>query len=364
MGYGRKRTHSRGRSVVRSKRNRSRSTTKSVPPKSRSRSVSHSIGKALSRRVRTGSWNGGVSKQVETDYSGGSLSYHKFIFGPRTYKRSGNMGAPIIYQTNSTQFWKSTALGQQIFCNSSPICTVAELEGCQLITSNANKAALAYTSGLNVTNNVIRPFITYVTSEWIIHNWTVKPVFIEIYDYVWKRDSDNPIYTTWNDLAAANANVLTGTAGYVATANTLPGYVPYDNPAFMQMVKICKRKKVFLQAGEMHIHRISAQYNKPWNPAYSIDTGNTQLRNWTAGVFVIAHAGMAAGATSGYDQGLVELATYQINRYHMRPVSATVPLLQQQTTVTAIAGAEEDIDEVVGQVVEAGVGFIAGKISL
>jgi hypothetical protein len=369
----------RGRSAMRTP-SRGRSRVRSRPPtysgkKARtgsSGSLAKRFGRSLSRRIRTGKWSVSRSPQAQSDfsYSGGSISYQYFKFGKKYSKFQGKAGAPILYQLNQDQVATAAAAGNQVLLFSGPLMGRSDMQGCQLVAFNAEKLAVGNTvSTTNNANN--RCFVKSVSSEWRVENLSVKPIEIEIYDYVMKRDTiDGPATIVGSDWGLeAQGNIVGGGVGYQALTYNLPGWVPQDNSTFNNHVKIIKRKKVWLQAGETHTHVMNAVYNKQIDPALwlttasGVNNGNNYYKGWTFGCFAIGKSGLYHGSTSGYDMHRATIGAYQITRYHLRPVTLNAAYVQQQSSITATVGNERIVDEVIGQIVEAGVGIIAGGLN-
>jgi len=293
-------------------------------------------------------------------YGGGTNSYQKIALGP--YKSPLSKGsAPVMIQSNSGVSL-AVPVGQQGILLPAVTCFRNALQSWETIVTNNHRAQIGNAVATGIIN--VRVFIKYITTEHRIENLTIRPMEIEIYDYVYKRDSPDTLGTTFTN-AVIYDNVGDRTdAPYQNAVSTLPGWKPTDSSPMNQYLKIVKRKKVWLQAGESHVHTVNTRYNKAWDPGMAAT--NAQVINYkgfTHGTFVIGMGCLSTGQTSGggiVDIGSTEFGIFSIERVAIRAQMTGLKQTQQYKGNAPIVGTEQFVDEVIGGIFRDGTGIIAG----
>lgn len=121
-------------------------------------------------------------------------------------------------------------------------------------------------------------------SKILLTNNTNQTMFVTLYDWVCRRDSNvaqTPV-DYWEDSVAASA---------AATDPTLLGTTPFDSDLFTSTFKVLKVTKIYLGAGEVCEHVKSIQLNKVYDDAiiaYTIG-GNQLFKGITHGTFMVSH---------------------------------------------------------------------------
>lgn len=359
MTYGsRKRSHNRAfGSIVASRFYGGGSGAHKKPMHSRGKS-----GKSTAKRVSTKTYTKKKAPGIQNDsYGGGATSYQKVILGPKLKAPKGT--APVMVHSNSSVLQVCTTR-QQAFVVPTASCGRASFQAWETILVNNLKASVGNAASTTILN--LKVFIRYITQEHRIMNCSIRPCQIEIYDYKYRRNSPDLISTTLSNASSADNTGDLTTGSWQASVATLPGWQPQDSSVFNQYVKIIKRRKVWLQAGESHVHVINTQYNKSMNPGLTgTSTQVLAYAGFTFGCFIRVLGSLSSGTTStGVDVGSTEIGVYTIERASLRGIQASLPQTQQYQGVNATTGTEEFVDEVAGQIYKAGVGFDIGATIL
>lgn len=319
------------------------------------------------KRVSAGTTRRGASSNsVNDSYGGGAVSYARMIFGPAKTPLATKLAAPLLIHSNQIVVG-SAAIGTQLILSPTASATRSSLQSWEGVIENNHKVQVGVAAAAPTVFVNTKVFLKYITQEHRIMNMSVRPVQIEIYDYTYKQSNGDTITQTLNNGSSADNTGDYNVAPWQNSAITLPGWRPTDSSVINQYIRIVKRKKVWLQAGESHIHVVSARYNKAWNPGF---TGTSvQMLNYkgfTFGTFVIAMGSLSTGTTSGVniDIGTCELGIYTIERASIRSQTTGLPQTQQYKGLNALTGVEKFVDEVVGGVFQDGLGIIAGAKAL
>lgn len=304
-----------------------------------------------------------VTKTVNTQndsYGGGAISYCKIKFGPKLKAPKGT--APILVHSNS-EVSAVANTGQQQFIVPAASATRSSWQAWESICANNLKATVGNAASTAIVN--VKVWCRYITQEHRFYNATIRPIMLEIYDYKYKKSSPDSVSTMLTNASSADNTGDLTTGNWQNSVRTFPGWQPQDSSVINQYIKIVKRRKIFLQAGESHIHVINVQYNKSFNPGFTGTTTQVQqFQGFTFGCFARIIGGMSGGSTSGYDIGSCEAYCFTIERASIRGISQSLPQTQQYQGVTTLSGTEQFVDEVKGGIVKSGVGELVGQIIL
>lgn len=366
MAYGRKRSFNRAFGTIAAHRFYGRPGSgghKQMSYKSKgAKRVKSGYGSSKSRTI---SKKG--AQQPNDSYGGGCYSYTKLPLGPKKGLPGIKGTAPLIVQSNSATSSLSP-VGQQFLLIPNATCSRSSMEAWQTIIQNNMRQQIGNVPGTGFAD--VKVHIKYVSTEYRFMNMTVRPIQIQIYDYVFKRDSLESLNTMFGSVSNFDAAGNIATGSWKALSSSLPGWKPSDSSAMNQFIKIVKSKKIWLQAGETHVHIINARYNRSWNAGIAnaqVGDQLTQFKGWTYGCFALGMAGLSVGDANAPtpDIGRAECGVYTIERAHIRPAASyALPQTQQYSGVVATSGVEEFVDEVFGGVWKEGTGILAATSRL
>jgi len=358
--HGRKRSYNRAFGAIAAHKfyGRGASPKKSMSSKKRTKT-----NKSYTKTKRTKS----VQPSGNDSYGGGVTSYQKIVLGPSKPPKFSKVSAPLVVNSNSA-ISGSSIVGRQLILQPAASTARSSLQAWEAIIQNNARQQVGNTPGTGFAD--VKVFLRTVSQEHRIMNMTIRPIQIEIFDYVFKRDSTDNIQTMLANASSYDAAGNIATAPWVNLTTTFPGWKPNDSTAFNQFLRIVKRKKVWLQGGESHVHIVNAVFNKSWN-AGMVHTNSGQMKSFkgfTFGTFIICLGSLSAGATTGSNQvdiGSSEVGCYTIERAHIRPMmSNALAQTQQYQGVAPISGEEEFVDEVYGGIWKVGTGILSATDKL
>jgi len=314
-----------------------------------------------------------VSKptMMNEDLAGGRFSYIKInnTHGGIRLKGGKFFGSVSTLQMNSTTNL-AVATGQQgwmdmEFCNYAQLALVAQQAETQVLSAINETGHVINLTGPNTTN----PYLISATMECFFTNASVHSVCIEMYDYKYRKDSNDGVAQMVSKSFDAGGQLQA--TNVIALSPNTPGYTLTDNSYACSKVKILKRSKFWLAPGETRAHKIFVKFNKCFDyQAYlaaeaSLPGYADNIKDWTVGCAIRVHTGCSAGSATGQDVGKCDIRAYHISRFKSRPILGISRnhVDQMKVNITGIpGGTERFISELAGQILTEGVGTLTNTL--
>lgn len=296
------------------------------------------------RRVKTKVYNG-------HGLTGQQTFMKHFMPGYKFNTKTTKLGGALTFLQNEASNY-SWNIGQQKYLDFTA-CITDDLQGLLQVWKNTMEHSVYNgTTNLGIQTND-RVFVTFADFECWMTNSSDIPTFIELYDYVCQRDNENQP----SEILNPDQQAFGPSGGFTSysLASSTVGVQPTDSNQLSVFYKIKKRTRIWLAPGETHIHKIRASFNKVYNN--EIAGNNVYVKGWTFGVMARCVCSVIGGATNGRDVGGGQISTYETTRIYGRGVFTSEPGMGGQYAITAVSGAEQFVNEEIGQVFKSGTGI-------
>lgn len=279
----------------------------------------------------------------------------------KIYRKVGAIGKWL--KNNQSVF--NCGNGEQIYFYDT-FATKAELDTCA--AAARNQLVVAASVNQNTQSNAgaaagTKVFIQYSMTECYFRNQSVTPIFLTIYPFYIRKDMSDGMYNLMiNDWAPDAAIDLNESNQITTNIYKQPGYKPFDNTQLCKNVKIKGTQKFFLQAGETVVWKTYSKFNKFYDPDTYTTGTPTDLRGWTHGLMFSAVGApvMQSDDATNCDFPTIRLSYNVVQRFSFRPaIAALRNHIDIQNNVSAFPQTKETaINEVIGQVFQAGTGIL------
>lgn len=287
---------------------------------------------------------------------------------------------PCVYQFNGAGKYTGSAntnlwVGIDNFNHQGGSSEVAR--NIQAIARNQIQAAMfpaGLTAGATVVTNVggqnvgasyttggaDRVFLTYSTHEYRVVNTTPFISEFVIYDVtVKKTNSINNNIATLVTTPGTEYSNASGASGQIANMHNAPGFEPTDHYNFTQFYNIKKRTCVWLNPGEVYIHKVFIKYknyisDNIFHPANASAIPLAVKDFDSYALFrVCAAPGVGSGNVNNAGEPAAQMVLEIIARYHFQPASLLSNKFHREVVATTdmnMSGNPETVDEQTGKV--------------
>jgi len=135
-------------------------------------------------------------------------------------------------------------------------------------------------SMLTTANKTATFLVESVKAEIMISNMSKATVYVDIYEYSYRKDSDN-------DISNLFTNGLQDAYGSTAVDRSTLFMTPFMSPRLTSAIKIDSVKRIELSQGASHIHKSVRKINRIWNEEDRYFSSSERIADWTTGTMFI-----------------------------------------------------------------------------
>lgn len=193
------------------------------------------------------------------------------------------------------------------------------------------------------------------------------PQIIEFYNVKCKRDCVSTMLSIMtNELGPLNSNKIALSTTAAIGQNWI---TPFMIPQAMLHWRVIKKTRIILAPGQMHVHKISFNWNKMYNTGMLNNTdegANTCYRGYTGGCYVRALGApvLDSGATGNSNYGQTSVAIMVEKRYNVRGLPIEQRHVDYFKNELPFVGQPEFMGVNLDEAIENTVGVLAGLTAM
>lgn len=139
---------------------------------------------------------------------------------------------------------------------------------------------LSLSSFLSTANKTASFLVDSVKATIMIANMSKATVYLDIYEYSYRKDSDY-------DIANLFSNGVADAYGGGAVDRQTLFMTPFMSPRLTSAIKINSVKTIELSQGASHIHRSTRKIGRIWNMEDLYSSGSERISDWTTGTMFV-----------------------------------------------------------------------------